>query len=270
MIRLLLTLTLCISLIAHAAEPVATVDGIEVSSETFDAALALALSRGQPNTTQTRTQVRDQLLAEELMWQRAKAEGVDRDPATLAAIERAKRQAAIATLVSRHITPDEPSEQALRARYEDIVAKLGPREYRLSLIQSANEAAVRAAEQHIADGASFAAEARRVSQVPSAARGGELDWISFRLPVREGQTNGLPTPLARAVLDLTPGRVSGPIDLGDSWALVRLDAVRETMVPDFSQVRDALRSAFIQQSTQAQTKRFVIELMRDAKIRVNR
>lgn len=254
---------------AHAATPAATVNGVAISRSTVDQAVAAATTRGASASPALRQQVRDQLIAEELMWQQAKAAGFDQSTATREAIERTERQTAIARLIAERIKPTEPTEQALRARYADIVSRLGPQEYRLSIIQSANASDVRRAAQQLAAGEPFAHLARQYSAVPSAARGGELDWVSFRTPVQRGQTNGLPIELAQQVTTLEPGQVSGVVSLGDSWAVIRLDAVRATLVPDFDAVRDTLRNAFIAQSIRAQTKAFVVNLMRDAKIQVN-
>lgn len=267
----LLTFVLCAlaSLTAFATPPLAMVNGIDVPASALEAAVAQARQRGTTITPDVRQQLRDRVLAEELMWQRAKAAGLDTAPATLAAIERAKRQAAIEAYIATQVKPVEPSERAIRARYDDIVARLGRKEFRLSLIQTPDEAALHAAAAQLAQGAEFATVARRVSRVPSAARGGELDWISFRQPVRDGDTNGLPTPIAEAVLRLKPGQVSAPIALGDSWALVRLDAMRDTLVPDYAAVRDTLRIALASQAIEAQSKQLVIDLMRGAHIRVN-
>lgn len=267
----LLTFALCAlaSFSVFATPPMAVVNGVDVPAASLEAAVAQAQRRGVTVTTEVRQQLRDQVLAEELMWQRAKAAGLDAAPATLAAIERAKRQAAIEAYIATQVKPVEPTERAIRARYDDIVARLGAKEFRLSLIQTPDEPALRAAAAQLTQGAEFATVARRTSRVPSAARGGELDWISFRQPVRDGDTNGLPTPIAEAVLTLKPGQISAPIALGDSWALVRLDAMRDTLVPDYTAVRDTLRVALASQAIEAQGKQLVIDLMRGAHIRVN-
>lgn len=264
----LTVLTALAAFSAFAAPPLAVVNGVEVPAAVLDAALAQAQGRGVTVTDEVRRQVRDQVLAEELMWQRAQAAGLDRSPGVQAAVERARRQAAIEAYVATQVKPVVPTERAIRARYDDIVARLGAHEYRLSLIQTPDEAALREAAAQLAKGAEFSTVARRSSRVPSAARGGELDWISFRQPVRDGDTNGLPTPIAQAVLTLAPGQISAPIALGESWALVRLDAVRPTLVPEYGAVRAQLSGTLAVQDVEAQSKALVIELLRNAQIRI--
>lgn len=267
--RLVLLLTTLVALNAHAATPAATVNGVHITRAAVDAAVTRAVQSGATASEALRKQVRDQLIAEELMWQKAKAAGLDETQPTREAIELARRQSAVSALVSRHVRAEAPSEQALRARYADIVSRLGKQEFRLSLIQTGDEARIREAANRLGRGEDFASVARTLSEVPSAPRGGELDWVSFRQPAQPGQTNGLPIELARTAVTLQPGDVSAPIALGDSWALIRLDARRDTLVPDFDTVRDTLAQAFVAQAIQAQTKDFVVELMRNATIQVN-
>lgn len=66
--------------------------------------------------------------------------------------------------------------------------------------------------------AAFEAEARRVSALPSRARGGRLDW----LPI----TN-YPPALRGLLLDLAPGQVTAPIPITNGIALFQMRGVRE-------------------------------------------
>lgn len=66
--------------------------------------------------------------------------------------------------------------------------------------------------------AAFEAEARRVSALPSRARGGRLDW----LPI----TN-YPAGLRGILLDLSPGEITPPIPITNGVALFQMRGVRE-------------------------------------------
>ena len=160
-------------------------------------------------------------------------------------------------------------ENELRARYAQIVASLGPREYRLSLIQTADHAALATAQQALLRGEEFAQVARAHSLAPSARRGGELDWVSFRLPAREGHTNGVPIRIARAVAAMKPGEVSAAIDLGDAWALVRFDAERATVVPRYNEIKPDLQRALAAKALEDATRDLVVTLFKGARITVH-
>ena len=256
----------CIALLLLAAsfaraEPdiVASVNGAPIARATFDQALARRNGDTSPGDLALRKAVREQLIAEELLWQRARAAGM---------ADGIDRQGAIARYIERNMPPTALADEVVRKRYDEVASALGPREFRLSLIQAPDLASIRKAEQALRQGQEFAQVARSLSRAPSAARGGELDWVSFRLPAREGRTNGVPLPIARVLATLKPGQVSSPISLGDSWSLVRLDAERATLIPPFEHVKGELRRELAANTVQAATREFVVSLLKGAQIKV--
>lgn len=83
------------------------------------------------------------------------------------------------------------------------------------------EAQARAEAERIArltSTAAFAAEARRVSALPSAAQGGQLGWT----PV-----DNYPPQIRGILLDLSPGEVTAPIPIRNGVALFQLRDIRE-------------------------------------------
>lgn len=256
----------CIALLLLAAslaraEPdiVASVNGTAITRAALEQALARHNAGNPADESARRKTVREQLIAEELLWQRAReagmAQGNDRITAVARYIERNLRQTVV-------------DADAVKARYSDVVAMLGPREFRLSLIQTPDLKQIRDAELALRNGQEFGQVARAHSRAPSAARGGELDWASFRLPAREGHTNGIPLPIARTLATLKPGQVSSPISLGDSWALVRLDAERATLVPAFEDVKGELRRELVANAIETATREFVVSLLKGAQVKV--
>jgi peptidyl-prolyl cis-trans isomerase C len=252
------------------AEPafVAKVNGVAIPTSEFSRALKQALATGQTDTPQLRRLVVQRLIVDELFWQEARKRKLDKSAESDAAAEHARRESAIRQYVLAATKPAEPSDAEVRQRYDQTVANLGPREYRLSLIQTPDEQALRDAAKRIADGADFAAQARQVSKAPSAARGGELDWLSFPLPPVEGHTNGLPLEVAQAVAKLAPGQISAPIHLRDTWAVVRLDAQRPTLVPPFEQVETTMRRAARVKAAEEAGRALAQSVMRGARIEV--
>lgn len=125
---------------------------------------------------------------------------------------------------------------------------------------------MRDAAQRLAGGADFAAEARRLSKVPSAQHGGELTWLSFPVPLVAGRTNGLPLAVAQAILALKPGALSAPLAVDNSWALVRLDAERPTQVPDYASTKPLLIQAAQLQAAAADGRDLALRLIKNAKI----
>lgn len=251
---------------ADAPAYVAKVNGVAISTGTFSRTLAEARATGQADTPELRRIVTQRLIAEELFWQEAQKLKLDKSPEATAAADQARRQSAIRQYVLRAAKPAEPSEADVKQRYEQIVANLGPREYRISLIQTPDEPALREAAKRVAEGGDFAAEAKRVSKAPSAARGGELDWVSFPVPPAAGHTNGLPVDIAQAIVNLSPGQVSAPIRIEGSWAVVRLDAQRPTLIPPFEQVSATVRQAARVQAADTAGRTLGQEVLRKAHI----
>jgi peptidyl-prolyl cis-trans isomerase C len=251
---------------ASAASVVAQVNGVKIPRAAFDGEVARLQSTGTAVDAKTANAVRHRLIARELLWQKVRASGACGAPAVC---DEASRDALIEAYVNRRVPVVEVTEQAVRARYDDIVSRLGQREFRFSLIGMADAAALRALADRIAAGADFAREARTHSHFASAANGGELGWHSFPEPVSAGRTNGVPADIAQALADMQPGQVSRPFRAEDGWALVRLDAVRPTLTPDYADMRETLRSLLAVQAREAQLRELIVGLLRHARITVS-
>lgn len=187
---------------------------------------------------------------EAVLWRRAQAAGDERSPTVATAADDARRRAAIEAYVARQITPVEPTDEALRARYQDILSGLGSEEFRPRILLHRDRAVIDGALRQLATGGDFAALARLHSQAPSAARGGDLGWVSFPLPVREGRTQGLPREVAYQLIRLAAGEVGDPIRLGEAWLLVKLEHRRKVDVPDFERARPVLRRLMLLEQMQ--------------------
>jgi len=243
-----------VSTFAENAPYVARVNGVIVSARALEQAVSVAVAGGQADTPALRKLLAQQLVAEELFWQEAKKQNLHTTPEAAHAAEQARRRHAIAQYIQRNVASySPPDESVLRQRHERVVARLGEKEYRISLIQTRDLDALRDAAQRLANGTDFSAEARRVSQAPSAQGGGALNWISFPEPPVAGRTNGLPLPIAVAVTSMKAGAISSPILLDDkSWALIRLEETRATRVPAYAETRPVLlRGAKVQAAAES-------------------
>ena len=118
----------------------------------------------------------------------------------------------------------------------------------------------------LAKGQDFAALARQWSLAPSATRGGELQWVSFKTPPQEGRTSGLPLAIAQAVDKLQKGKVTEPIEIQGKWWLVKLDDVRPVKVPSFEQARQEIYKLLSTQEMERATAAVVRQLSQGATI----
>ena len=116
-------------------------------------------------------------------------------------------------------------------------------------------------------GGDFAQLAKQYSQGPSAAQGGALNWVSFKTPIVQGQTQGWPQPLAEALVKLPQGAVSSaPVQVGDSFWILRVDQMRPTQIPTFDQSKVQLRKELEQVAVAKATAQVVTDLVKSAHI----
>lgn len=248
------------------AQPVATVNGVPIAQSTFNKALQGALNRGGADTPELRAAVKSQLIARELFVQEAKKRSLDTDPLVVEAAEEARSNAMVTLFLNQAIKPQPITEADVRAQYEKIKSTLGPEEYKLRIIVTRDQARAEEALAAARLGQPFAALAQQYSVAPSARRGGEIDWVSFKSPAKEGATSGLPLVVARAVERMKQGDVSDPLPFNDQWLIVRLEEKRPTVVPTFEQARPALHNMLAARALERATSDLVRSLVNSAKI----
>jgi len=249
-----------------ADAPVATVNGTPIAQSTFQKALQGALNRGGADSPELRAAVKSQLIARELFAQEAKKRNLDSDPLVIDAIEEARTNAMVTLFLNQVIKPQPVTEADVRAQYEKIRATLGPEEYKLRVVVTRDKARAEEALAAARLGQPFAGIAQQFSVAPSARRGGEIDWVSFRSPAREGETSGLPLVVAQAVERMKQGDVSDPLPFNNQWLVVRLDEKRPTVVPAFEQARPALQNMLAARALERATSELVRTLVKGAQI----
>ncbi|MBO4123215.1 peptidyl-prolyl cis-trans isomerase [Cupriavidus gilardii] len=249
---------------ALPAGVVARVNGVAISEEQLQQALK---ALNTPETPVLRESVKNQLIARELFRQAAEKRNYDVRPGVKAAMEQAKTTAMMQEYLRDAVKPQPVSEADVRAKFDAIVATLGEFEIKPSAIVVKDAAAAQTVLEQLRKGTDFAQLARQYGQGPSAAQGGALNWVSFKLPLKEGNTQNWPMPLAQALTQLPEGGVApAPVQLGDSFWILRVDAKRPTQVPPYDQIKGPLRAQLEQLALQKATEQVVVELMKSARI----
>jgi len=249
-----------------ADKPIATVNGVAVRPALFQQALQQALAQGRQDSPQLREAITNQLIARELFVQAALKQGLDKDPEVLAIAEEAKRTAMIQRYMRQTLKPTPVTDEQVKARYEQMKANVGPREFKLRVMLLPNAVRAKEVSADLAKGKDFAELAKQWSLAPSATRGGELQWVSFKTPPQEGQTSGLPLSIAAAVDKLQKGKVSEPIEVQGKWWMVKLDDVRPVKIPPFEEVRQDIFNHLSAQELERATTAAVQKLSESAKI----
>ncbi|CAJ0809150.1 putative parvulin-type peptidyl-prolyl cis-trans isomerase [Ralstonia psammae] len=212
-----------------AAAAVVQINGVPLARSTLEQAVAAS---GQPDTPALRAAVQERLVTRELLRQAAVAAKLGDAPEVQRAVEQVRVDTQIRLYLERELHPAPVNDAQVRERYDASVAELGPVEYKPSLIGVVDEAHAREVMAMLKTGVPFDVVARQKSLAPSRGVGGELPWVSFRTPLREGHTMGLVLPLAQLLTTMKVGEVA-QLPVRDGIAVVRLDAKRPTYVVPF-------------------------------------
>lgn len=234
-----------------------------------DAQLQRAVQQsGLPDSPNLRAALKNQLISRELFRQDAeKTHAYDNRLEVKQAMQEAK-DAAITQLYLRDVIKPAPvTEQQVRAQFDSIVASLGDKEYKSRLIQVADAAAAADVLTKLKAGADFAQLAQQVSLAQNKARGGDLDWVSFKTPAAEGHTQNLPLPIAQALTALPAGGVTlTPVNWNNAYFILKLEQIRPTQVPKYEDVKAVLRQQQEAAALEKATLAVVGNLVKQAKI----
>ncbi|MEM7210851.1 MAG: peptidylprolyl isomerase [Pseudomonadota bacterium] len=171
---------------------------------------------------------------------------------------------------SRFADRVEPGEAEIEAELA-LLGQRGEFEYRIRELglplegEGRSEAQTRAlAEQlfnSLNDGGDFNEAVTRFSKAPSAARGGDVGWVT---------TQQMPPNLLNALQNMQIGEVSRPLDVAGGFSLIRLEEKRSTgATPQADpQLRERIRSRLINVQSARLADGLLQEMRRDALIEV--
>ncbi|KVR38198.1 peptidylprolyl isomerase [Burkholderia ubonensis] len=247
---------------------IATVDGAPITQAEVDAVMQASK---QPDTPQLRQMVKNQLITQTLIRQAAEKAGYGSKPEVQTAMQVAKSNAETQLFLRDNVKPAPVTDAQVKARYDEIVASLGKEEVKPHIIVTKDAATAATVLAGLKSGQSFDALARQYSQAPSAAAGGELPWVSFKTPLTEGKTQGLPLAVAQAMTQLpvggvTPQSIALGNDMNGPRAIVRVDAKRPTQVPSFDAAKATIQQQLQALAVERASAEFVGGLMKGATI----
>ncbi|QOK92430.1 peptidyl-prolyl cis-trans isomerase (plasmid) [Ralstonia pseudosolanacearum] len=244
---------------------IALVNGTRITQDQLDRAIAQSGAQANPQVAQA---LKQQLIARELFRQQAaKNPAYDKLPAVKQAMQEAHDAVITQVWLKDNIKPAPITEEQVKARYDAIVASLGDKEYKARVIQLGDDVTAAQVLAQLKQGGDFAKLAQQYSTAPNKVRGGDMDWVSFKVPVEEGKTQNLPLPLAREIATLAVGAAStAPVEAGSQRYLVKVEAARPTQVPGYEAVRPAIRQALETAELERVTVQVVGGLLKAAKI----
>ena len=253
-----------------AAEVVATVNGAPLTRGELERRLRQlqAVARVE-DTPALRERIREEMVAEELLFQEAVRQNVDQSPAFVQAMAIARRDALARVMLqlapAAAVTPEQ-----VRKVYDDSIAGLAPNDLRLRAIVVDSQEKIRSVRTALAKGAAFNELAQQNSLLPSARAGGDLGWVNLRQPGKDAGAP-LPAPVIAEVRKLAKGGFTQPVSDGrNGWWIVKLEDQRPSQALPFEQVRERLRQALEQQARNEAAAKLLADLRANASIQVGR
>ena len=211
----------------------ATVNGAAITQNFFDFYIK-AISGKKPGdlTPEQQSQALDNLIRAQLVAQQADKDGVDKSTDTQDLLELTRLNVLQQTMEERYLKDKKPTEQELRAEYENQVAALPKLEYHARHILVATEPFAQGVVQRLEKGDKFEDVAKKESMDSSKDNGGDLGWFTPDRMVKQ---------FADAVVSLKPGDYTHkPVQTQYGWHVIQLIDTRPLSPPPYDQVKQRL------------------------------
>jgi peptidyl-prolyl cis-trans isomerase C len=242
------------TVLAADDKPEALVNGVTIPKARVDLRVKIAAQQNQPDSPELRKAIREDLINLEIIAQAAVKAGIDKQPETVQRLEITRQNVLADSLVQDYLKSHPITDEMLKQEYEVFKKRVGKTEYKLShiLVDTEDEAKKAAAE--LKKGSKFAKVAKSVSKDPSAKEnGGELGWT---IPAKFVQ------PFADAILKLSKGQTSAPVQTQYGWHIIKLEDTRDLKVPSLDEMKPNIENSLQQQAI----KKYIEDLRSKAKI----
>src|ERR1700733_6167705 len=174
---------------ANLSEPsdnspsIATVNGNKITQNFFDQYIK-AITGGKATSdlsADQRTQALDNLIRAQVVGQQAVKDGIDKVPETSALLELTRLNVLQQAVAEKYLKDKKPTEQELRAEYENQVGSLAKQEYHAKHILVATEPFAQKVVERLQKGEKFEDVAKHESMDSSKDNGGDLGWHVIEL-----------------------------------------------------------------------------------------
>jgi peptidyl-prolyl cis-trans isomerase C len=234
----------------------ARVNGIPIYKGTVDMMVKERTAQGQPDSPELRKALIENLAMQTLVAAEATKKGLDKSPDTVRQLDIVTKSLLANAFVQDYLKNNEVSDAAIKAEYDQMVAKIGDKEYKARHILVATEAE---ANDIIAklkkDVKAFPALAKEKSMDPgSKVKGGDLGWFNKGTMVPE---------FSAAASALEKGKFTEtPVKSQFGYHVILLDDTRPLPPTPLDQVKDQIK----QQLTRTKLKAFIDDMKAKAKI----
>jgi len=218
----------------------AIVNGDTITVEEFNA-IKLQLP---PQAQASDDQVLQQLIELKALAQKAEADGLAKEAAIQAEIERAKESILANHLVKRMMKDMKFTDEQLKKEYDELVTKLPKKhEMKAAHILIENEDQAKEIQKKVNEGGNFAELAKAYSVDPgSKDQGGDLGWFEAGMMVPE---------FSAAAAALKPGETTKePVKSQFGWHIIKLEETRDVPPPAFEAVKPQVENMMQQKAVE--------------------
>lgn len=246
------------------SKPAAMINGASIPQERVDLRVKIVAAQtqgGQPDSPELRKAILEDLINIEVMSQEAVKKGFDKQPETVQQLALARQQVLVSAFVQDYVKSHPVSEKEIAEGYESLKKNLGNKEYNVRHILVEKESDAKSIAAKLKKGGKDVKfdKLAEINSKDSGSRdkGGDLGWVPVgNIP------NSFVKPFGDALMNLTKGQVSEPVQSQFGWHLIKLEDVRELKLPSFEELKPQIAQRLQQQAVQ----NFIKELRAKAKI----
>jgi len=220
------------------AADLATVNGKPIKQSLMDYIVKNASDAGKKVDDDTRANILEKLITNEVIDQEAQRVGIDKQTEFQAKEELTLHELRINAYLEDYIKKNPIDDKALQAEYDKQKADFKGKEYKASHILVGTEEEAKDIIQQLSNGSDFANIAKdKSTDTGSKENGGDLGWFA---PANMVQ------PFSEAVAKLEKGKYSPtPVKSEYGWHVIRLDDVRDSTPPTFESSKENLRKTLV-------------------------
>jgi len=241
-----------------AGRVVARVNGVDITYAQFKAHLDRLERDQRPIPPERYGEILQALVQQEILTQRALAEGMDKDPAVVSRLEQVRRNILIEEMVKRRVVPRiSVSDEEVRRAYEDNKSLFSVETVAVSHILVKSQAEAESLRKQLEAGKDFAELAKAHSEdAGSKEKGGSLGMIS------RGQTE---TEFEEEAFRLKDGEISPVVKTQFGYHVLKGGA-HGTAVKPLGEVKEQIRQAMVQIRQQEMFQQFLSDAEKQAKV----
>ena len=221
------------------ATRVATVNGVAIPKSRVDAIVKAQSGRGVPDSPGLREEIKEFLIARELVAQEAARKGIPKNPDVATQIELARQEVLWAAYIGEFVKATPVSDAAIKTEYDRMRAQRGDKDYKVRHILVEKEEDAKQIVAELKKGRKFEELAKQSKDPGSKERGGDLDWNS---------PAGYVKPFGDALTKLEKGKYTEvPVQTQFGWHVILLEDIRPAKFPPLEEVKPQITQSLQQQ-----------------------